>query len=74
MYQAPHKRLEISVPMLLMNPSDPPSVEGFTPTWAWIQIKEQIMKPKEHWELEGMAPPRDLERKIQEFLDAQEQK
>ena len=45
--------------------------EGLTPTWAWIQIKEQIMKSKEHWELEGMTPPGDLERKI---LDAQLQK
>ena len=50
-------------------PTEALSDEALTPTWAWIQIKQEIMKDKISMEMEEIAPPGDLERKIQEYID-----
>eukprot|EP00974_Lingulodinium_polyedra_P070886 6861332-Lingulodinium_polyedra.AAC.1 len=40
-----------------------------SPAWAWVLIRRSLLASKIS-ELEGMAPAGDLERKVQEALDA----
>ena len=43
--------------------------EQLTPAWAWRVVKKQLLAMDQVVEMEGVAPPGDLERKIQEFID-----
>ena len=48
----------------------PDTVDGLTPTWAWVQMKQLLMKDSDMMPLEGVAPDGDMERRIQEHLDS----
>ena len=74
MYQNHHKRLEISAPLAPHTSPEVIDELAFTPSWAWLQIKAEMMKEKHTIEMEGLAPPGDLERRIQEYLDMQAHK
>jgi len=70
MFHATDKRLEISVPQEPFTSLEQPDDNLLTPTWVWLLIKREMMKEKDHVQMEGVAPPGDMERKIQEWLDA----
>jgi hypothetical protein len=70
MYHATDKRLEISVPQEPHTVLDQPDDNMLTPTWVWLLIKREMMKEKDYIQMEGVAPSGDMERKIQEWLDA----
>ena len=74
MLQSHHKRLEISTPLAPHTNVEAEDELAFTPTWAWLMIKVELLKEKTTVEMEGLAPPGDLERRIQEYLDTQAQK
>ena len=57
MYQKAHKRLEISVRPSTMSAE------------VWCIMHESLLELKGAKDLEGMAPPGDLEHKLQDWLD-----
>ena len=79
MFDASVKRLEIAVPSMLQAMEEEERQALMTdgaqqvlqsPAWAWLRIKQCIINKGKGQEMEGMAPAGDLERKIQEALDA----
>ena len=77
MFQSNEKKYEISAPMEVMvneMMNDFESVADFTPTHVWMMIKAEMLKEKTSKEMMGVAPAGDLERRIQEFLDAEKEK
>jgi len=71
MFNAQDKRLEMSVPLEMHTDIDEEDHTALTPTWAWLIIKREMLKESSsHIQMEGVAPPGDMERKIQEWLDA----
>jgi len=73
MYKSENKRLEISCPLEqnLVPGVVPDSVDGLTPTWAWVHLKLILSKTSTGFmPLEGIAPAGDMERRVQEYLDS----
>ena len=71
MSNAQEKRLEISVPMEMHINVEEEDHQKLIPTWAWLVVKREMLKESSsHHQMEGAAPPGDMERKIQERLDA----
>ena len=69
MFHNTEKRLEISAPFENQTNKDEAQEDQLTPTWAWMQIREVILKNPKAYQMEGVAPPGDLERKVQEWID-----
>ena len=74
MYKSEQKRLEVSVPLEMYvtiagEGNVPDTVEGLIPTWAWTMIKNQIIKCNLYMAMEGRVPSGDMERRIQDWLD-----
>lgn len=68
MYQQDVKRLEVACPMsMVCNLQDS---DHITPAWMWLKAKSLLLKDSTVRELAGMAPKGDLERKLQDFVDA----
>ena len=83
MYHSNVKRLEISAPLMLtlqtitpgvLDEDKEPEASALTPTWAMCKILQQIRKEQGFRALEGLAPMGDLERRVQDFIDTQDQK
>ena len=82
MFLSANKRLEVSCPgelhTMALFPNllteAPKQVESLTPTWAYLVIRAEFRKSSDCKSLEGIAPPGDLERKIQDWLDKEEGK
>ena len=72
MYKSEFKRLEVSCPLEqnCQAGAAPATVDGLTPTWAWVQMKAVILKTDGFMTLEGIAPAGDMERRVQEYLDS----
>ena len=73
MYKSENKRLEISCPLEqnLIPGETPATVDGLTPTWAWVHVKHVLSKDsKGFMPLEGIAPAGDMERRVQDYLDS----
>ena len=73
MYKREFKRLEISCPLEqnIVPGQIPDTVDGLTPSWACVQMRQVLMKGSNPMmPLEGIAPAGDMERRIQENLDS----
>ena len=69
MYGGKTVRLEIAVPLALtMVTSQPPTAA--CPAWAWVVVRESMLKTPNHVVMRGQAPPGELERQLQTWLDA----
>ena len=73
LYKSEFKRLEISCPLEqnIVPGQIPDTVDGLTPSWAWVQMRQVLMKGSNPMmPLGGIAPAGDMERRIQEHLDS----
>jgi len=69
MYGGANMKFKVSVPMALnLNPDIQP-VTGISPAWVWCVLKKHLLQQKGVSLMQGRAPPGDLERQIQMFLD-----
>ena len=66
MYNSAHTKLIVHVPLALENTRTAPDL---SPSEMWIHLKKALMSTPHARELEGIAPPGDLERQIQGILD-----
>ena len=69
MYGGLNYKFKVSVPLAMNLNPDITSLTGISPAWVWTILRKQIMLQKGAALLQGKAPPGDLERQIQLFLD-----
>ena len=74
MFHGEDKRLEISVPLLMHVDPAMDQIQFMNPSWAWALIVAEMRKRKMATPMEGIAPPGNFERLIQEYIDTMEGK
>ena len=63
------RQFKVSVPLAMNLDPEIAPLTGISPAWVWTVLRKHLLKQKGASLLQGEAPPGDLERQIQVYLD-----